>query len=376
MKFAVPMLDMDAHQRPFADALKTALAQVVDSGRYIGGARIAELEQRIASYVGASHAIGVSSGTDALLASLMALGIGPGDQVLTTPYSFFATAGSIARVGARPVFVDIDPLTGNIDAPSVQTVLDAFGADIRAILPVHLFGQTAHMQPLLEAASDHGIPVIEDAAQAIGARAELASGTARAGSMGALGCLSFFPSKNLGGIGDGGMVLTSDADLADRVRSLRSHGADANQTHALLGGNFRLDALQAAALLVKLPYLDGWHQARRAHAMRYDAALASVDDVTPLGLSGPRDAHCYNQYVIRVPGRRDALMQHLQDHGIASAVYYRLPLHLQPCFAHLEYSPGDFPHAEALAADSMAIPVYAELTDQQQQHVIETIRAF
>ena len=368
----VPTLDMQAHLREVGEAIKAAVCEVIDSGMFILGERVAELEERIAEYVGAEHGIGVSSGTDALLVGLMGLGVGPGDVVVTTPYSFFATAGTIARLGATPAFVDIDPETYNLDPETLRGWFDERGDErVAAIVPVHLFGQCADMAAIAEIAGERGVPVLEDAAQAIGA----ACGAGRAGSMGELGAFSFFPSKNLGGIGDGGMVVTSDAELADKIRTLRAHGAKPKYYHQLVGGNFRLDAIGAAALLVKLEYLESWHRARRQRAAYYDENLAGSGVKTPVVVVGP-EQHIYNQYVISVPDDRDGLRAHLAGREIETAIYYPVPLHLQQCFAELGYRPGSLPRAEYAAAHSLALPLYPELSTEMQDHVVASIREY
>jgi dTDP-4-amino-4,6-dideoxygalactose transaminase len=299
----------------------------------------------------------------------MALGIGPGHEVITTPYSFFATAGCIARLGARPVFVDIDPATFNLDPARLEAALTPL---TRAILPVHLYGQMAPMDPILELARARGLPVIEDAAQAIGALDR----DRRAGSLGHLGCFSFYPSKNLGGIGDGGLVTTNDDDLARQVRLLRGHGASPKYYHAVVGGNFRLDAIQAAVLRVKLKYLDAWSLARRRNADLYRQAFARAG-LSQVGLPAaqPGRYHIYNQFVIRVP-HRDRLIAHLAQSGIGAEIYYPVPLHLQECFRYLEYAPGDLPHSEAAAAQTLALPIYPELTEAQIHTVVAAIAGF
>jgi dTDP-4-amino-4,6-dideoxygalactose transaminase len=371
------MFDMAAHQTPFVEDLKAAVAAVIDTGHYVLGPAVSELEERVARDLGVGHAVGVSSGTDALLVSLMALGVGPGDLVLTTPYSFFATAGAIVRVGARPVFVDIDPETCTLSADAVkQYMATSAGRAVKAVMPVHLFGQCAEMEPLLGAAKRFGVPVIEDAAQALGAKEALSTGIAGAGTMGDVGCFSFYPSKNLGGIGDAGMVVTSNAELAERIRTLRQHGATATYRHALVGGNFRMDAIQAAALLVKLKYLEGWNQDRRERAMTYDQGLASLDLVRPLSRRVRRSFHIYNQYVIRVRGRRDALCAFLGERGVGTAIYYPVPFHLQPCFADLGYPKGAFPESERAAEQTLALPVHPDVSPDQQAHVIGSLAAF
>lgn len=374
----IPMLDLKAQHEPLRAELLAALARTLDSGQFILGSEVERFESRVAEYCQTSHAIGVSSGSDALLAALMALDIGAGDEVVTTPYSFFATAGAIARLGARPVFSDIDPATCNLDPARLAA---AISPRTRAILPVHLYGQCADMQPIMEIATARGIPVVEDAAQAIGA--EYRDGR-RACSIGTIGCLSFYPSKNLGALGDAGMVLTSDGPLADKLRLLRSHGSRPKYHHPLLGGNFRLDALQAAVLNVKLDHLDRWTQARQANARRYDALFRERDLVaaghidlptTAYVDSGTRHYHVYHQYVIRAR-RRDALRAHLAEHGIAAEVYYPVPLHLQPCFKALGYTSGAFPEAERAARETLALPTHPELTKDQQTSVLGAIERF
>jgi dTDP-4-amino-4,6-dideoxygalactose transaminase len=374
----VPLLDLDAHHAPIRAELLEAMERVLRGNAFILGPDVTKLEDRVTGYCGAAFGVGVSSGTDALLVSLMALGVGPGDEVVTTPYSFFATAGTVARLGATPVLVDIDPATYNIDAKRIE---GAITPRTKAILPVHLFGQCADMEPIMRVASQHGLPVIEDAAQAIGAR--YADGRC-AGAIGLAGCLSFFPSKNLGALGDAGMVVTSDAQLADRVRMLRAHGSRPKYYHALIGGNFRLDTLQAAVLNVKLKYLDGWTARRRENAALY-VALFGESGLTARGLvrlpeavhagSGVPHAHIYNQFVVRVPDR-ERLRAHLAAAGIGTEVYYPVPFHLQECFRGLGHGPGDFPEAERAAAESLALPIYPELTAEMQRHVVDSVRAF
>ncbi len=373
----VPLLDLKAQYDPIRKQVMAAIERVFDSHAFILGPTVREFEERIASYCEVECAVGVSSGTDALLVSLMALGVGPGDEVITTPYSFFATAGCIARVGAKPVFVDIDPVTYNIDPARIE---EAITPRTRAILPVHLYGQCAEMEPILEIAASHDLPVVEDAAQAIGA--QYRDGR-QAGGMGTLGCFSFFPSKNLGGLGDGGMVLTNDTELADRVRTLRAHGGKPKYYHKLIGGNFRLDALQAAVLNVKLDYLDGWTAKRQNNARRYAALFAESGLIEEAGpklpeavyeKSGVSRYHIYNQFVIRVADR-DRLQASLQQAGITTALYYPVPFHLQECFESLGHREGDFPEAERAAKQTLALPVYPELSNRQQEAVVESIRA-
>lgn len=374
----VPFLDLAAQLEQTRPDVERAVLEVVASGRYIGGPVLEGFERAMADYVGAEHAVGVSSGTDALLVSLMALDVGPGDLIVTTPYSFFATAGAVARIGATPVFVDIDPRTSNIDPGSL---VDWFESEpeqrsrVKAIVPVHLFGQCADMAPTLELAAAHGIPVVEDAAQALGARYPGDGGDRPAGAMGTLACFSFYPTKNLGAMGDAGLVATSYAALAERVRRLRNHGGHVAYQHPEVGGNFRLDTLQAAILAAKLPRLDGWHARRRERAAYYDEHLAVPGIELPVAAWG-RERHTYHQYVIRVPERRDALRAHLAARRIDTMIYYPVPLHRQPCFRNLGHAAGAFPCSEDAAARSLALPIYPELTPAMQDRVIEEIAAF
>jgi dTDP-4-amino-4,6-dideoxygalactose transaminase len=368
-KITVPLLDVPAQTAPLRRELLGKIESIVDSGRFILGPEVEGLEKEIAGYCGAQFAVGMSSGTDAILAALMALNIKAHDQVITTPYTFFATAGCIARIGARPVFCDIDPVTYNIDPGRIE---DKITAKTKAILPVHLYGQCADMTRILEIAARHDLPVIEDACQAIGA----AHKGKKAGTMGLCGCFSFFPSKNLGCFGDGGMVVTDDKSLYEKLVKLRNHGSAPKYYHAMIGGNFRLDALQAGVLRVKLPHLDSWSQRRRENARQYFELFkkAGLDNILTL----PRiieKVHIFNQFVVRSP-RRDELMRHLQEQGIGCEIYYPLPLHLQKCFAPLKYGKGDFPHAEKAAEETLALPVYPELTGEQIGHVVGCIRAF
>ncbi|PDW03609.1 DegT/DnrJ/EryC1/StrS family aminotransferase [Candidatus Viridilinea mediisalina] len=355
---AIPLLDLKAQYATLREELNAALLRVVESQHFILGPEVEAFEQAVATYVQCQYGIGVSSGSDALLAALMAIGIGPGDEVITTPYSFFATAGAIVRLGAKPVFVDIEPQTYNIDP---HLIAAAISPRTRAIIPVHLYGQMAVMEPIMALAAQHNLIVIEDAAQAIGAEEQ----GRRAGSIGHMGCFSFFPSKNLGGFGDGGMVTTNDPELAKKLRLLRSHGAEPKYYHQLIGGNFRLDAIQAAVLRVKLKYLDTWTTARQRNAARYRELLAAAGNppVAP-PLERPNVRHIYNQFVVRTPAR-DALMAQLKAQGIGCEVYYPLPLHLQACFATLGYQPGSLPESEAAAQETLAIPVYPELAEEQ-----------
>ncbi len=389
----VPLLDLQPQMQPLREEILTAVTAVIDSTRYILGPEVAGLEDEVASYCGAHSGVGVSSGTDALLVSLMALGIGQGDLVLTTPYTFFATMGSIIRTGAMPVFCDIDPVSFNIDPEAMVEILeeDARGERrIRAIMPVHLFGQCAAMERILELARRYEVAVIEDAAQAIGAEYPMMTEQGvvwkRAGSMGDTGCFSFFPSKNLGGIGDGGMVTTNEPALAGRLRSLRNHGAEPKYFHATIGGNFRLDPVQATVLRIKLSHLESWHQGRRRNSEKYrqyfsDAGLNGSPVKLPEAVyrdfpdAADHNFHIYNQFVIRVP-RRDELRTYLQEHEIGCEVYYPLCLHQQECLESLDMSTRHFPVAEQAARESLALPIYPELSDAQIQYVVETIHSF
>ncbi len=375
----VPLLDLKAQLDTIRPEMVQALTDVLDSTHYIMGAPVTELEKQIADYCSVEHAIGLSSGTDALLIALMALDVKPGDLVITTPYSFFATAGVVARLGARPVFVDIEAETFNLDPVCLKEWFEKNPTEIKkvkAIIPVHLFGQCADLDPILDIAEKDNIPVIEDAAQAIGARYPSASGgLKKAGTLGLMGCYSFFPSKNLGGIGDGGMVVTNDSGLAEKLVKLRNHGSYPKYYHSLIGGNFRLDTIQAAALLVKLPHLDSWHQARQKNASFYDQAFAGSPVKSPV-LAYGREFHIYNQYIILVPEKRDELRKYLADNGIGAEVYYPVPFHLQKCFQYLGYRQGDFPHSEYAAEHSLAIPIYPELTEEMQAYVVENILKF
>jgi dTDP-4-amino-4,6-dideoxygalactose transaminase len=367
---AVPLLDLQAQYRPLREEVLAAVARVCDSQQFILGHEVETLEREIAAALEVPHAIGVSSGTDALLVALMALGIGPGDEVVTTPYSFFATTACITRLGARPVFVDIDPATFGIDPSGIAAVLSG---RTRAILPVHLFGLSADIEPILAIARRAAVPVVEDAAQAIGATFK----GRPVGGFGAFGSFSFFPSKNLGAFGDAGLLTTTDATLARTARLLRTHGEEPKYYHQLVGGNFRMDAVQAAVLRVKAPRLPVWTEARRLNAQRYrrlfaDAGLAA--HVT-LPVEPPGRRHVYNQFVIRVR-ERDTLKRHLAAAGIGAEIYYPVPLHLQACFRDLGYRAGDFPHSERAARESLAIPVYGELTLEQQQEVVAAIASF
>jgi len=366
----VPLLDLGAQYAPIRDELLAAITRVCDSQRFILGPEIDALEQELTAYIGVGHAVTVSSGTDALLLALMALGIGAGDEVITPTYSFFATAGCVSRLGATPVFVDVDPVTFNADPGAVAR---AITPRTRAILPVHLYGLCADMDALLKLGSDARVPVIEDAAQAIGSRI----GTRQAGTMGDVGCFSFFPSKNLGAFGDGGLVTTNDAALAAEMKLLRNHGAEPKYFHSRIGGNFRLDALQAAVLRVKTPYLADWTSGRRTNAERYRALFHEfgLHTVVELPVEPAGYTHIYNQFVIRVP-ERDALRAHLASDRVSTEIYYPVPFHRQACFADVPSAAGHFPVADRAAASSLALPIYGELTADQLRHVVASIAAF
>jgi len=363
----VPLFDVGAQNAPLQAELRAAAARVLASGRFILGPEVEAFEAETAAFLGVRHALGVSSGTDALLLALMALEVGPGDEVVTTPFTFFATAGCIARLGATPVFVDIDPVTFNLDPAGLEA---AIGSRTKALVPVHLFGLPAAMDAIGAVAARHGVPVVEDAAQAFGASRE----GRRVGVYGAVGCFSFFPSKNLGGFGDGGLVTTEDDALAARMRVLRVHGAEPKYHHAWVGGNFRLDALQAALLRVKLPHVDRWAEARRANARAYAEVFREAGlPRGRLAFPDPQDeAHTFNQYVIRTD-RRDALAAELAERGISTAVYYPAPLHLQPCFAGLGVSEGSLPEAERACREVLALPIQAELAPDRVRRVAETV---
>ncbi|MBK6879168.1 MAG: DegT/DnrJ/EryC1/StrS family aminotransferase [Elusimicrobia bacterium] len=369
----VPLLDLAAQNKPLRAEILAAMERVMDSQMFILGPAVDAFEAAAARACGVKHAIGVSSGTDALLVALMVLGVGPGDEVVTTPYTFFATAGAIARVGAKPVFVDIDPRSFNIDAAKAAA---AITPRTKAVLPVHLYGQAADMDALRSLAEARKIPLIEDAAQSIGV--DLGGGLAgqQAGAAGAFGCFSFFPSKNLGAFGDAGLVTTQDDALAEKLKIFRVHGSKPKYYHKWVGGNFRIDALQAAILSVKLPHLPAWTSARRENAARYRKLFAAAG-LERKGVVLPPEVrpHIYNQFVIRAP-RRDALIEHLKSKDIWTEVYYPVPLHLQECFAYLGHRPGDFPESERAARETLALPIYPGLTEAQQAYVVETIAGF
>jgi dTDP-4-amino-4,6-dideoxygalactose transaminase len=361
----VPLLDLRAQHGSIRDEVLAAVAEVLDSQVCILGPRVEELEERVASLSGCKYGVGMSSGTDAILAALMALEIGAGDEVIVPSFTFFATAGCVSRVGATPVFVDIDPRTYNMDPELLER---AITPRTKAMIPVHLFGQICDMDPIMEIAQRHNLPVIEDAAQAISATYK----SRKAGSIGLVGCLSFYPTKNLGGAGDGGMVVTNDAELRKKLLVMRNHGMTPKYYHRVVGGNFRLDPLQAAILLVKLPHLDAWSAARRRNAAVYDAAFAGSEIGTPW--ISPHGASIFNQYVIRVP-RREELIAHLHANGIGTEIYYPVPLHLQECFLGLGYEEGDLPESERAAREVLALPIYPELEREQIEFVCAEVLA-
>ncbi len=364
----VPLLDLKAQFAAIEGEIRSAIDRVLAGQHFILGPEVEALEREVAAYCHCQFGIGVSSGTDALLVALMAINLRPGDEVITTPYTFFATAGSIARLGARPVFVDIDPRTYNIDPAAIER---AITPHTRAVMPVHLFGQMADMDPIMAIAKKHDLIVVEDAAQAIGAEYR----GRRAGSIGHFGCFSFFPSKNLGGFGDGGMLTVNDPQLADRVRLLRGHGARPKYYHKTVGGNFRLDALQAAVLRVKLKYLEGWTAARQHNADRYRQLFAAAGVTVELPMDAGHGRHIYNQFVIR-SDRRDALMGFLKERQIGTEIYYPVPMHRQECFVDLGYRPGDFPESETAAQKTLALPIYPELTNEQLRAVVGAVEEF
>ena len=367
----VPLLDLQAQYVSLRDDLHQAVERVMSSQRFVLGDEVRGLESSIADYCQTKHAIGCASGSDALLLASMALDVKAGDEVITTPFSFFATAACITRLGARPVFVDIDPRTYNIDALQVA---DAITSRTRSIMPVHLYGQCAAMDPLLDISRRRGVPIVEDAAQAIGAT----DNGRPAGSMGLIGCFSFYPSKNLGGAGDGGILTTNDDETAARLRRLRAHGGANEYEHEEVGINSRLDELQAAVLRVKFPSLDRWSEERAQKAALYSKLLSEADLSFPVVAPQVREdgRHIFHQYVIRVPGNRDALMEHLKARGVDSKIYYPIPLHLQKCFNYLGYKEGQFPESESAARETVGLPVYPELTEEQQVYVVESIKSF
>jgi len=381
----VPLLDLKAQYAQIRAEVLPIIEEVCASQRFILGDHVTALEAEVAAYCAAAAGIGVSSGTDALLLALMALEVGAGDEIITSPFTFFATAGTIARLGARPVFCDIDPVSFNLSAQAVaefvarqcdmkggQLINRRTGGRIKGVMPVHLYGQAADMDPLMAIARERGLKVIEDAAQAIGTEYK----GVRVGSIGDIGCFSFFPSKNLGAFGDAGLCTTNDAQLAESMRVLRVHGGKPKYFHAVIGGNFRIDELQAAVLRVKLKYLDGWTEARQRNAAHYDAAFAAArlaKVITPR--ASVKGRHIFNQYVVRVENR-DALRMHLTERSIGTEIYYPVPLHLQGCFAYLGHRAGDFPESERAAAETLALPIYPELSTAQLDHVVASVVEF
>lgn len=386
-EMSVPLLDLRAQYQPLKAEIMQAIGEVCDNQSFILGPNVKRLESDVAAYTQSRHGIGVSSGTDALLVALMALDIGPGDEIITSPYTFFATGGVIARLRARPIYCDIDPATYNLSAAAVQRFIDDHcdqeggtlrnrrsGGRIRALMPVHLYGQCADMDALMSIANRYGLAVVEDAAQAIGSEA---SGGRRAGSIGAIGCFSFFPSKNLGAFGDGGMCTANDDTLAEKLRVLRVHGGKPKYYHQVVGGNFRLDEIQAAVLNVKLKYLDAWTAARQRNADCYDRLFqeAGLSGAVVLPNRTPGYRHIFNQYVVRV-SERDRLREHLSAHHVGTEIYYPVPLHLQKCFADLGGKVGDCPESERAALETVALPVYPELVSEQLEYVVATIKHF
>ena len=376
----IPLLDLRAQYTTIKKEIRQAMDEVLESQYFILGPKVTEMEEKIAAYSNTKYAVGVSSGTDALLISLMAINLEPDDEVITTPFTFFSTAGSIARLNARPVFVDIDPITYNIDPKKIEAALTL---KTKAIIPVHLFGQCADMDPIMEIAREHSFYVIEDAAQSIGAEYH----GKKAGSLGHIGIFSFFPSKNLGGYGDGGMVVTNDEELNEKLRKLRGHGSKPKYFHKIIGGNFRLDALQASVLITKLKYLDEWSEKRRENADYYDQKLGdseqkengSLKPPIPIYKSnGDKNYHIYNQYTIRTQKstQRDRLRSYLKENDIGTEIYYPLPLHLQECFHYLGYKEGILPVSEQTAKSVLSIPIYPELTKVQQDYVLNKINQF
>ena len=369
---SIPLIDLQAQYATIRDEVRASIDRVLDSQQFVLSGEVQALEAEIARYSDTQFAIGCASGSDALLLALMSCGVGEGDEVITTPFSFFATASSIARLGARPVFADIDEHTYNLDPARVEARITK---KTKAIVPVHIYGQCADMDPLIALGRQHGLAVVEDAAQAIGAEDK----RRRAGSIGTIGCFSFYPSKNLGGAGDGGMLVTNDLEHARRLQVLRVHGEEKKYHHQVMGINSRLDALQAVVLRVKLPYLESWTRERQRRAQQYEIMFADA------GLTGKIEApfvrrdgrHVFHQYVVRVAdGKRNSVREHLRAHGIMADVYYPVPLHLQECFAYLGYQESDFPVSEAASRDTLALPVYPELTDQQQDFVVSKLAGF
>ena len=367
----VPLLDLKLQNDALRPQIEEALARVLDSNGFILGGEVASLEEELAEYCGTEFAIACASGSDAILLALMALDVGPGDEVITTPYSFFATVSSITRLGAVPVFVDIDPVTYNLDVSQIEAKITE---RTKAIEPVHLYGQCADMRALMEIGEQHGISIVEDAAQAIGAEED----GRRAGSLGHIGCFSFYPSKNLGGMGDGGFITTNDGRLASKLKALRVHGAEEKYYHKYVGLNSRLDGFQGAVLRVKLPHLESWTENRRRNAAIYREVIEDLGISEHIGLPFEREGnrHIYNQFVIRVPIGRDGLREHLTVKGIGTDIYYPVPLHLQECFEYLGYAEGDLPESEKAARETLALPIYPELTSEEINYVAESIAEF
>lgn len=387
MKF--PLLDLKAQYRSIEKELKERVSEVLDSQMFILGAEVKALEEELSAYVGAKHGIGVSSGSDALIISLMALQVGPGDSVVTTPFTFFATGGAIARLGAKPVFCDIEPNTFNIDTAKLAELLELEiekkgNSQIKGIIPVHLYGQCVDMKPIQSLAEKYDLFVLEDAAQAVGSEYLMDSEVKRACTLGDLGILSFYPAKNLGACGDAGMVLTNDQNLMDRIRLLRVHGSSNKYMYDIIGGNFRMDAIQATVLRVKLKHLDSWIMGRQQKAARYETLFSSAGLLTKGLIQTPeavyRNAgikyfHTYHQYVIRADSRDD-LQLYMREKDVPSAIFYPMPLHLQKCFAYLGYREGDFPESEKSASEVLALPIYPELSEENQDYVVSTIKDF
>ena len=367
----IPLLDLKEQNQSLRTEIEAALGRVLDSNGFILGGEVAELEKELAAYCGTKYAIGCASGSDAILLAFMALDVGPGDEVITTPYSFFATVSSITRLGATPVFVDIDPVTYNLDVSQIEARITPL---TKAIEPVHLYGQCSDMAKLNAISEKHGVPLVEDAAQAIGAEED----GIRAGAMSAIGCFSFYPSKNLGGMGDGGFVTTNDDALAKKLLALRVHGSEEKYHHKYVGLNSRLDGFQGAVLRVKLPHLDNWTDKRRANAENYLRLFTDLGLTEQIGLPVEREnaKHIYNQYVIRLPQKRNELRSFLTEKEIGTDIYYPVPLHLQECFAYLGYVNGDMPESERAALETLALPIYPELRIEQQEHVAETVAKF
>jgi dTDP-4-amino-4,6-dideoxygalactose transaminase len=369
---AVPLCDLQAQYQSLRQQIETAVLRVLASGQVILGAEVAALEREVADYCGAGHAVGCGSGTDALSLALVGLGVGPGDEVVMPPFTFFATAGSVVRLGAKPVFADIDPETFNVDPAAVER---AITPRTKAILPVHLYGQCCDMAPLWRTAERHGLPIVEDACQAFGADYQ----GKRSGTLGAVACMSFYPTKNLGTLGDAGMVVTNDPEWAGRMETLRGHGMKPKYYHSMVGWNARIDAIHAAILRVKLPHVEGWIARRQAAAKRYDEIIAGrgLDGFLTRPARRPGRRHTFNQYVCRVAnGRRDALVKHLQSERVGCDIYYPVPLHLQECLRYLGHEAGEFPASEAACREVIALPVYPEITPEQQERVVDVIATF